>query len=53
MLKCDARAKKIIFNSIKRELASNLDFVSSSAFEIYNIIKGINISDESDCIEEI
>jgi len=53
MLKCDARAKKIIFNSIKRELASDLDFVSSSAFEIYNIIKGINISDESNRIEEI
>ncbi|KAG4083322.1 hypothetical protein H8356DRAFT_968226 [Neocallimastix lanati (nom. inval.)] len=45
MLKCDSREKKIIFNSIKNELSSNLDFLSF-AFEIYNIIKSININDE-------
>jgi len=35
--------KKKLFLTILKELSNNLDFVSSSAFEIYNIIKSINV----------
>ncbi|ORX63851.1 hypothetical protein BCR32DRAFT_251402 [Anaeromyces robustus] len=53
MVKKDAKTKKILMNSIKNDLAVNIDFISSTAYEIYNLIKGINLSDDNDRIEEI
>jgi len=41
MIKYDTRAKRIIINSIDSELVKNLDFISSTAYEIYNLITGI------------
>jgi len=41
MIKYDTRAKRIIINSIDSELVKKLDFISSTAYEIYNLITGI------------
>jgi len=53
VLKNDAKVKEIILNSINEELASSIDFISGTAYEIYRMIVNLNLSDEKDRIEEI
>ncbi len=49
----DARTKDILMNSINNELAVNIDFISSTAYEVFQIIKNLNVSVDKDRIEEI
>jgi len=49
----DTKTKEILLNSIGNDLVENIDFISSTAYEVYNIIKDINLSDDKDRIEEI
>ena len=49
----DTKTKEILLNSIGYDLAENIDFISSTVYEVYNIIKGINLSDDKDRMEEI
>jgi len=39
IIKNDVKVKKIILNSICDELSQNLNFIQSTAYEIYNLIK--------------
>jgi len=49
----DTKTKEILLNSIGNDLVENIDFISSTAYEVYNMIKSINLSDDKDRIEEI
>ncbi len=49
----DAKTKEVLMNSINNDLAMNLDFISSTAYDVFNAIKGINISDDKERIQEI
>jgi len=53
VLKNDSKVKEIILNSINEELASSIDFISGTLYEIYRMIVDLHLSDEKDRIEEI
>ena len=45
IIKNDVKVKKIILNSICDELSQNLNFIQSTAYEIYNLIKQLNVNE--------
>jgi len=49
----DAQTKEILLNSISNDLAVNIYFISSIAYEEYDMIESINVSKDKDRIEEI
>ncbi len=49
----DFKTKEILMNSMENELAVNMDFISSTAYEVFNTIKSINISSDKDRIQEL
>ena len=53
LIKKDTKAKKLLMNSISNDIAADIDFITSTAYEIYNLIKGLNESDDNDRIEEL
>lgn len=52
-LEKDAKAKRYLMNSINNDLAMNIDFISSTAYEVYELIKGLNEIDDNDKIENL
>eukprot|EP00833_Pecoramyces_ruminatium_P004229 jgi/Orpsp1_1/1178261/evm.model.c7180000064607.2 len=52
-IKKDTKAKNYLMNSISNDIAADIDFVTLTAYEIYQIIKGMNISDDKDRIQEL
>jgi len=49
----DVKAKGYLNNSIENDIAINIDFISSTAFEIYNLIKSMNECSDEDRIDEL
>ncbi|OUM62388.1 hypothetical protein PIROE2DRAFT_11348 [Piromyces sp. E2] len=49
----DATTKEVLMYSIDSKLATNIDFISTTAYEVFNTIKGINVSDDRDRIQEL
>ncbi len=49
----DTTTKDYLLNSISNKIAINLDFISSTAYEIYNTILDLNVSKPKDRIEEL
>jgi len=49
----DAKTKEVLMNSISNDLAVNIDFISSTAYEVFDTIKSINVSEDKDRVEEL
>jgi hypothetical protein len=52
-IKEDSKTKEIIMNSVNDDLAESIDFISLTAYEVYELISSLNECDEDDRIEEI
>jgi len=49
----DVKAKGYLNNNIENDIAINIDFISSTTYEIYNLIKGMNECSDEDRISEL
>jgi len=53
MIQEDELVKEYLINSVPKVLTENFDFITLTAYEIYNLISSMNVNDDNDLIEKI